>query len=138
MRNVSDKIVEKFKTHNLCAIIFFSEKCVVYEIIFKKNYGRNRQAKDYNTIRRMRIALCISKATDTHSEYVITATKVSRTPLRVTLCSHCLPCLLYNGVCYCFSYGKAISAASFWCAVNEHMKGKTSAPILQMCVTDID
>jgi hypothetical protein len=33
--------------------------------------GRADQATDGNVIRRMRFALCITKATDTHSEYVI-------------------------------------------------------------------
>jgi len=37
----------------------------LYEKIFKA-----RRATDYNTIRRMRVAFCITKATDTHSEYV--------------------------------------------------------------------
>jgi hypothetical protein len=34
-------------------------------------YGRARQATDDNTIRRMRFACWITKATDLHSEYVI-------------------------------------------------------------------
>jgi hypothetical protein len=36
-----------------------------------EKYGRVRQATDDNTIRRMRFACWITKATDTHSEYVI-------------------------------------------------------------------
>jgi len=41
---------------------------------FKNNvakYGPVRQAADGNIIRRMRFACLITKATDTHSEYVI-------------------------------------------------------------------
>jgi hypothetical protein len=34
-------------------------------------YGRAREAADDNIIRRMRFACWITKATDTHSEYVI-------------------------------------------------------------------
>jgi hypothetical protein len=34
-------------------------------------YGRSRQATDVNTIWRTRFAWWITKATDTHSEYVI-------------------------------------------------------------------
>jgi len=34
-------------------------------------YGRAGQATDGNKIRRMRIAYLITKATDTHTEYVI-------------------------------------------------------------------
>ena len=33
--------------------------------------GRAGQATDDNIIRRMRFALCTTKATDTHSEYII-------------------------------------------------------------------
>jgi len=36
-----------------------------------KKYGRSRQATDDTIIRRMRFACRITKATDTHSEYVI-------------------------------------------------------------------
>jgi len=37
----------------------------------EKKYGRSSQATDDNTIRRMRFACWITKATDTHSEYVV-------------------------------------------------------------------
>ena len=36
-----------------------------------EKYGRAREATDGSIIRRMRIACCITKAQDTHSEYVI-------------------------------------------------------------------
>jgi hypothetical protein len=36
-----------------------------------EKYGRARQATDGNIIRRMRFACWVTKATDTHSEYVI-------------------------------------------------------------------
>ena len=36
-----------------------------------EKYGRARQATDDNIIQRMRFACCITKATDTHLEYVI-------------------------------------------------------------------
>jgi hypothetical protein len=36
-----------------------------------EKYGRARQATDDNIIRRMRFACWITKATDTHSEYII-------------------------------------------------------------------
>jgi hypothetical protein len=50
------KVVEKIKTHFMPDNIFF-----------RKSY----QATDDNIIRRMRFACRITKATDTHSEYVI-------------------------------------------------------------------
>jgi hypothetical protein len=36
-----------------------------------EKYGRARQATDDNIIRRMRITCRITKATDTHAEYVV-------------------------------------------------------------------
>jgi hypothetical protein len=55
------KVVEKIKTRILCSITFFRKSC----------RGRDRQATDDNIIRRMRFACWITKAIDTHSEYVI-------------------------------------------------------------------
>jgi hypothetical protein len=63
-------IIQKIKTHVLCSITFFFENRAVYEKMWKK-YGRARQVTDDNIIRRMRFACRITKATDTHSEYVI-------------------------------------------------------------------
>jgi hypothetical protein len=68
-----------------------------------EKYGRDRQTTDDNIIWRMRFACWITKATDTHSEYVIgptycfsTATMVSRTRLNVTFIRvRTLPVLLY-------------------------------------------
>jgi hypothetical protein len=62
-----------------------------------EKYGTARQATDDDIIRRMRFACRITKATDTHSEYVILiafrlATVVTRTRLSVTLYVHCLSC----------------------------------------------
>ena len=62
------KCVEKIKTHILCSITFFSENCAVYEIMKKDIVEPDRPQM---TIWRMRIACWITKATDTHSEYVI-------------------------------------------------------------------
>jgi len=49
---------------------FFSENCAVYEIMWKK-YGRVMQATDYSILECMHFACWITKAADTHSEYVI-------------------------------------------------------------------
>jgi hypothetical protein len=67
MRNVSDKILEKIKTHLYFMFnkIFFSENRVVYEIMRNNRAG---QATDNNIKRRMRFACWIQKAT-THSEH---------------------------------------------------------------------
>ena len=49
-----------------------AENPVVYATTWKK-YGRGRQTTDDNSIRRMRFAWLLSKATETHSECVIRA-----------------------------------------------------------------
>jgi hypothetical protein len=48
----------------------FPENRALYDIMWN-NYGRDRQVIDDNTIPRMRIACWATKATNTHSEYVI-------------------------------------------------------------------
>jgi hypothetical protein len=69
MRNVSGKVVEKTKTNILCSITFFRKSCRLSDNVEK--YCRARQATDDSIIRRMRFACWITKATDTHSEYLI-------------------------------------------------------------------
>jgi hypothetical protein len=63
------KVVEKIKIHILCSITFFQKSCRLWDNVRK--YGTARQATDYNITQRMRFACWITKATDTHSEYVI-------------------------------------------------------------------
>jgi len=58
------KFVEKIKTHILCPITFFSpENLALYEIMWKNFVEPDRS--------QMRIACWITKAIDSHSEYVI-------------------------------------------------------------------
>jgi hypothetical protein len=57
MRNVSNKIVEKIKTHILCSVTFFRNR-TVYEIISKNMMEPERSQR----IWRMRVACWISKA----------------------------------------------------------------------------
>ena len=70
MRNISDKFVEKTKTHILCLIFFLRKSCLLWDNV-KKKYCRAGQATGDNIIRHMSIAYWITKATDTQSEYVI-------------------------------------------------------------------
>jgi len=35
IRNFSDKVVQKIKTHILCSITFFAENLAVYEVMWK-------------------------------------------------------------------------------------------------------
>ena len=89
------KFVEKIKTHILCQINFFLIRAVC-EIIWKNIVEPDKA----QTVENMRIASCIPKATNAHSECVIrtysfsTATMVTRTLLDVRLHVHCL-CLLF-------------------------------------------
>jgi hypothetical protein len=69
MRNVSDRFVEKVKTHILSSVTFFRKSYHLGHNVEK--YGTARQTTDDNIIRRMRFACWITKATDTHSQYVI-------------------------------------------------------------------
>jgi hypothetical protein len=62
------KVVEKIKTHILCSVMLFSENRAVYEIMWKNMVERGRPQM---TIWRMHIACCITKATNTHSQYVM-------------------------------------------------------------------
>jgi hypothetical protein len=63
------KVVQKIKTHILCSITFSRKSYRLWDNV--ENYGRARQATDDNIIRRMRFACWITKARETHSEYVI-------------------------------------------------------------------
>jgi len=42
MRNISDKAVEKIKTHSMFRNFFFSENGAVYETVWEYTYGRAR------------------------------------------------------------------------------------------------
>jgi hypothetical protein len=63
------KVVEKIKTRILGLIAFFRNACHLRDNVDK--YGRARQATGDNIIRCMWVVCWITKATDTHSEYVI-------------------------------------------------------------------
>jgi hypothetical protein len=68
MRNVSEEVVEKIKTHILPSIYFFFENLTVYKIKCKNIVQPDRPQM---TVRLMGIACWIPKATNTHSVYVI-------------------------------------------------------------------
>ena len=69
MRNVSDKVTDKTKTHIVYPItFFFFENCAVYEIMWTNTVKPDRPQM---TIWRMHIARWIPTATNTHSVYVI-------------------------------------------------------------------
>ena len=62
------KVVQNIKTYILRSVTFFFENRAVYEIMWKNIVERDGPQM---TIWRMRIACWISKATNTHSEYVV-------------------------------------------------------------------
>ena len=71
MRNASDKIAETINTNILRPITYFRKSCCLWDNVWK--YGTAGQTTDDNTIRSMRFAYWITKATDTqHPEYVRT------------------------------------------------------------------
>jgi len=66
MRNISDKSCRK--KNNLCSVTFFFRKpCRLWDIVEKWC----RVGRPQVTIWRLRVACWITKAADTHSEYVI-------------------------------------------------------------------
>ena len=76
--------------------IFFFGNYAVYEIMWKNNVEMGRTKM---TVWRMRISCWITKAANTHSEYVIltafpTATMVARTRLTATLYEQHISCLV--------------------------------------------
>lgn len=96
MRNISDKVLEEIKTHNLCSITFFFENRAVQEMW--KNIAVPRI-----TIRSIRIACWTTKVGHTHTHTISntycfsTAALFARTRLNVTLCAHCMSCELQPG-----------------------------------------
>ena len=74
-RNVSDKSCwENQNTHFMFNNFFFPKIVPFMRWCEKKKYGTGRQASHYNIIRRMRFKCWKTKATHTHSEYVILIT----------------------------------------------------------------
>jgi hypothetical protein len=67
-RNVSDRFVEKIKTHMLCSITCSRKSCLLSDV---EKYCRPVKATDDGTIRRTRFACQITKAKNTDAEYVI-------------------------------------------------------------------
>jgi hypothetical protein len=86
----------KFKTHILCSITFFFKNRAIYEIMWKDIGELDRPRL---TVWHMCIACWIPKATNTHSEYVITyclftAVMVSQIHHSVKVYVHCLSFLI--------------------------------------------
>jgi hypothetical protein len=88
-------VVEKIQTHILCSITFLRKSCRVWNNMEK--YGRIGQATDGTIIWHMGLARWITKATGTHSDYVIYTGPPPQQTLRESLSVlhlyvHCLSC----------------------------------------------
>jgi hypothetical protein len=120
------KVVEKTKTHILCSITFFRKSCRLWDNVEK--CGTARQATDDNITRRMRFACWITKATDTHSEYVILIVFPRQHWLRERASIlrshiHYLSCITCIRVCT----GHAVAqTVSFSLRSPEFLRGKTT------------
>jgi hypothetical protein len=68
MRNISGKRCTENKTYFILNT-FFRKSCRLRDNVEK--YGTARQATDNNIIGHMRFACWVTKATDTHSGYVL-------------------------------------------------------------------
>jgi hypothetical protein len=69
VRNISGKSCRENQNTNFMFSTFFSENRADCEIMWKNVIQRDKTTNE-NIIRRMRFACRITKATDTHSEYV--------------------------------------------------------------------
>ena len=92
-------LLRKIRRHILCSITYFQKLCHLCNNMLK--HQRTRQATDDNIIQCMCIVCCITRATDTHSEYVAFTALLWQQWLRKppsTLClyTQCLSCYIYN------------------------------------------
>jgi len=87
MRNFPTNVVEKIETHNMWRKTVFRKSCLMWDN--GENYGTARRPSEYNIIWSMRFSRRMSKATDTHSEYLTLLTflqqKLSRE--RTVICA---------------------------------------------------
>jgi hypothetical protein len=102
MRNLSDKLAEKIKTHILCSKTPPPpppppKKWDLWDNVQK--YGRARQVTNDNTMGWMQVMCWITEHTDTHSEYAILIAFPSQQWLdKCASMSHytCIVCLVYR------------------------------------------
>jgi len=105
VRNLTDKVIMRIKTHILCSIGVFFLNRGVYEIMWKNLVELGRQQ---NKTWRMRIAYWTLEAKHTHSEYAIILAFplqqcLTRTRLNVMLYAHCLSCFKFKMAPHIFS-----------------------------------
>jgi hypothetical protein len=89
MKNILDKSSRENQNRFLCSVNF-PQNCAAYDNV--EEHGAGRQTTDDNVIGRMRIAYRITKAKDTHPEYVILLSSPLQQRLSESvsiLCVHC-------------------------------------------------
>jgi hypothetical protein len=91
MKNCSQEIVEKIRTHILCSTnLFFRKSYILWDSM--KETGHD------NIILRIRFTCCIAKTTDIHSEYVICIAFPQQQWFLETVThtnTHCLSCRIF-------------------------------------------
>jgi hypothetical protein len=99
VRNVSDKSCRQNQNTHFMFSEFSQKSCRLWDNVEK--HGTARQATDVNIIQRMRFACWMTKAADTHSEYVILIAFPRQQWLRERALMLCLlPALLSVKLCY--------------------------------------
>ena len=107
MRNISDRICRANRPHILCSRTFFRKSFHLWDIVEKS--CRAKHATDDITVRRMRLACWITKATHTHTHthtpticntYCFSTIMVTRTRIGVLLCAHCPFVCNWDSVCW--------------------------------------
>ena len=94
------KVVETIETHILCSVTFFLKSCRLWDNV--EECGRAGQVTGGNTIWLMRLTCWITKATDTHSEYVILIAFQRQEWLRERsslLCCTYVVCFFFHFIC---------------------------------------
>jgi hypothetical protein len=97
MRNVSDKFVEKIKTHILCSITFFPKISLFVGRIWYSQTGCND-----NITRHGKLAICMPEIKEKYIHALIfntycisTAKMVTRTHLSIKVHIHCMSYVYY-------------------------------------------
>ena len=102
------KVVKKMKTHFMFNNVFFENRAV-YELILKNNVDSGRP----HTIWRTRFACWISKATDTHPDYVILIAFPQQQLLHERV-----PLLCYKYITFCLVCIVAVLKVTYPLSVN--------------------
>ena len=110
MRNVSDKVLQKIKTHILCSINPFRESCISWN--HTENSCRAGQATDDNMAHAYYM-LNTSVCTHTHTYYFSATKMVTRRGLSASYTS--IACLVIYVYCtITFQLMKTLSVSTVW------------------------